>query len=323
MIKSTLEKWGVHRVDGVFDEVVVVGMGGSGVVGDYLQVLSSKRGSLPVYVVKSHVLPHFLDSHSLVLAVSYSGNTLETLIAFKRATERGLRVVAISSGGLLEEEARRSGALHVKIPGGLAPRASLPLMLYSALGLFDSSGFSITSRGEAEKSAVFLEESRELALSVSRRLAEWLYSECTLQRRLVVVATHAPLDVLALRFKNELNENSKLQVKVDVAPEWMHNDVVGYEVPVFRDICVLEIVDPSDSVGVELVDFMRSIYSELTSTSHRLELRGDNTLEKLMYGSLVAGLSSTLLGTMRGLDPLATRSIQLYKSRAPGIFQYN
>jgi len=321
MIKNTLEKWGVYRVDGTFDEVVVVGMGGSGVVGDYLQVLSFERGSLPVYVIKSHMLPRFLDSHSLVLVISYSGNTLETLIAFKKATERGLRVVAISSGGLLEEEARKSGALHVKIPWGLAPRVSLPLMLYSAFGLLDTSGIGIVSRSEAEKSAIFLDKSMELALNVSRRLAEWLYSECVLQRRLVVVATHIPLDVLSLRFKNELNENSKLQVKVEVAPEWMHNDIVGYEAPVIRDVCVLEIADPVNSIGVKLMDFMRSIYSELATSNYRLELRGENTLEKLMYGSLVAGLSSTLLGEMRGLDPLTTRSIQLYKSRVPEIFQ--
>ena len=321
MIKSVLEKWGIHRVDGVFDEVVVVGMGGSGIVGDYLQVLAAERGPLPVYVVKSYILPRYVDKDSLVLLISYSGNTLETLLAFKRAVMSKLRVVVVSSGGILGEEARRRGVLHVEVPGGIVPRASLPLMLYSVLGLLDTSGYSIVTLREAEESAVFLEEVKSSVFEFSNELAKWLYSECVVPGKLVVVATHTPMDVLALRFKNELNENSKLHVKVDVAPEWMHNDIVGCEAPLHRDYCVIEIVDLGDVAGHKLVEFMRSIYSELTNSFYRVELRGENFLEKLLYGSLVGGLTSTLLAELRGLDPLTTRTIQLYKSRVLNIFQ--
>jgi glucose/mannose-6-phosphate isomerase len=321
MIRSALSEWGAYRVEGSFREVVVVGMGGSGIVGDYLQVLAAERGPLPVHVVKSHLLPRFAGPGSLVLAVSYSGNTLETLVAFKSAVERGLRVAVISSGGLLEEEAKRRGVLHVKVRGGLVPRASLPLMLYAALGLLDASGYTVVPRGEAEKSASFLEATRSSALDVSKSLAEWLYSECTKPGRVVVVAAHSPLDVLAVRFKNELSENSKLHVRIEVAPECMHNDVVGYEALVARDLCVLELVDPTDEAGVELVDFMESIYRDVAAKTRRLALVGGSALEKLMYGSLVAGLASTLLGELRGVDPLETRTIKLYKSRAREIFR--
>lgn len=321
MIKSVVEKWSVYSVDGVFDEIIVLGMGGSGIVGDYLQVLAAERGPIPVYVAKSHVLPRFADLNSLVLAISYSGNTLETLIAFRRAVESNLRVVAVSSGGVLEEEAKKRGVLHVKMPGGLIPRASLPIMLYSVLGLLDSSGYTIVSREEAASSATFLTNSRENALTTSERIANWLYSECTQRGRFIIISTHSPLDPLALRFKNELNENSKLYVKVDVAPEWMHNDVVGLEAPVLRDVCVLELVDPSNAPGVRLLEFMRGVYISLGASVRRFDLHGGNTLEKLMYGSLLAGLTSTRLGELRGLDPVATKSIQLYKSRVSGIFE--
>lgn len=321
MIRGVLEKWSVHRVEGVFDEVVVVGMGGSGIVGDYLQVLAAERGTIPVYVVKSHILPHFVDRDSLVLLISYSGNTLETLLAFKRAIMSELRVVVVSSGGLLEEEAKRKGVLHVGVPGGVVPRASLPSMLYSVLGLLDTSGYSIVTLKEAEKSAVFLDEVKSFVFEFSSVLAKWLYSECVVPGKLVVIATHTPMGVLALRFKNELNENSKLHVKVDVAPEWMHNDIVGCEAPLHRDYCVIEIVDLGDTTGRKLVEFMRSIYSEITDSFYRVELRGENTLEKLLYGSLIGGLTSTLLAELRGIDPLTTRTIELYKSKTIEIFR--
>lgn len=321
MIRGVLEKWGVYRVEGVFDEVVVVGMGGSGIVGDYLQVLAAERGPLPVYVVKSYILPRFVDEDSLVLLISYSGNTLETLLAFKSALLSKLRVVVVSSGGVLKEEAWRRGVLYIEVPGGIVPRASLPSMLYSILGLLDTSGYSVITLREAEESVVFLEDMKSSILGSSSKLAKWLYSECVIPGRLVIIATHTPMGVLALRFKNEFNENSKLHVKVDVAPEWMHNDIVGYEAPLRRDYCVLEIIDPDNAVGCKLVEFMRDIYSEVTKSFYRVELRGENTLEKLLYGSLVGGLTSIFLAELRGVDPLITKTIELYKLKTKEIFK--
>lgn len=320
-IKSAVETWSKYYVKGDFDEVVVAGMGGSGIVGDYVQVLSATASSgLPVYVTKSHIVPSFVDKSTLFIAISYSGNTVETLLALRRALERGAVTVVVSSGGVLEEEARKRNLLYVPVTKGLLPRASLPQMLYSVLGLLDASGYTIVSRGEALESAEFLEENLDECNLLASELAKWLYEKVISEGKLVVVATHSPLEPLAVRSKNELNENGKVVAKVDVAPEWMHNDIVGYETPTPRGLGVLELVDPDDSVGSKLVDFMEKIYSKQDSTLYRLWLKGKSTLEKLMYGSLVVGIASVKLAELRGVNPAETPYIAQYKSTTPEIF---
>jgi glucose/mannose-6-phosphate isomerase len=319
-IKGALESWGKYRVEGLFNEVLVVGMGGSGIVGDYLQVLSLTRGSIPVYTVKSHILPRFVDENTLILAVSYSGNTHETLSALRKAIASRAKVVTVSSGGILENEALKHKLLHIPVPSGLQPRASLPAMLYSILGLLDSSGYSLVTGKEAYESLKFLEANTEHAELVAGEIAKWVYEKVIGEERLFVIATHTPLDSLALRGKNEFNENSKLIVNVDIAPEWMHNSIVGYEHPVTRRFFTLEIVDPEDEAGFKLVEFMEKIYSQHDAVAYKLTLRGGNILEKLMYGSLVLGLTSVMLAELRGLNPAETKNITLYKQEASKIF---
>lgn len=319
-VKQAIAFWGAFAVKGAFDEVVVTGMGGSGIVGDYLQTLSAVSGTIPVYVIKSHATPSFIDENTLFIAVSYSGNTVETVLAFKYAFKKRATVVAISSGGALREEALKHNLLHIPLPRGLLPRASLPAMLYSVLGLLDASGYSVVSRDEAHASVEFLEEHTSECMWTSENMANWLFADVVLESRLPVIASHSPLEALAIRGKNEFNENSKLVVKVDVAPEWMHNDIVGYERPAYKKFGVLEVVDPENAVGVKLVNFMEKVYSKNDTVYFRLELRGRNMLEKLMYGSLVLGLASIKLAERRKLDPAETENITLYKKSVNEIF---
>jgi len=315
-LREALGEWGRYSVRGDYDKVVVLGMGGSGIVGDILSSLSITSGGPLVYTLKSHHAPGFIDSRTLVLAVSYSGNTLETRIAMEKALERIRSVVVVSSGGYLREYALKHGLLHVPLPTGLAPRASLPSMLFKILGLLDSTGLTIVGRRDAEASVAFLGDYMRRAEEEAYRLAEWVHGS----QGLLVIASHTPLEALALRGKNEFNENSKIPVKVEVAPEWMHNDIVGYEHPVETGLKVVEVVDPGDNVGVRLVDFMHNIYVDAGAGTYRLTLEGERLLDKILYGSLVFGLASCRLARLRGLDPLETRSINRYKESVYSIF---
>ncbi|MEM3926562.1 MAG: bifunctional phosphoglucose/phosphomannose isomerase [Desulfurococcaceae archaeon] len=318
LIKDALDKWSMFGIEKGFNKITIAGMGGSGIVGDYIATLAITNNNYkyPVYVVKSHVIPGFVDSETLFIAVSYSGNTVETLKATGQAIKRGAYVVTVSSGGLLKKYFADKGALHIDLPEGLAPRAALPVMLYRILGLLDTSGYTLVDKKTAESSLVFLNKDLESIYKISEEMATWIYRE----HRELVIATHVPLESLATRGKNEFNENSKTLVKLDIAPEWMHNDIVGYEKPFTRDHCVLEIVDPDDKVGVQLVEFMDEIYRDLGLSTYRLALRGSNLLEKLIYGTLIIGLASVKLARLRGIDPLETRNISRYKSIAHKVF---
>ncbi len=317
-VGKALSKWGIVRVDVKPRLVVVSGMGGSGVVGDYLQVLASYReGVPPVVVVKSHVLPRYVSRDDLVFVISYSGNTLETLKAFSEALKRTENIVVVTSNGVLAREALEKKLALIEVTKGIAPRTALPEMLISILGVLESSGIPIVSKNDVSNLKAFLEDNMGSIVNKAYSLALEIYGE----RKNMVIATHSPLEVLAIRGKNEFNENSKIPVKVEVAPEWAHNDIVGWEDPFTKDWFVLTLVDPDNGVGVKIVDFMKKIYMGKGFKTVDLVLKGSNILEKLFYGSLVLGLASVRLARLRGLDPMATESIKMYKSVVRDILE--
>jgi hypothetical protein len=122
-------------------QVLVCGMGGSAIGGDYLRALFEEYGDLPVQVIRDYHLPNSTDAHTLVFAVSYSGNTEETLACYAQARAREAMILALSSGGDLKQRADADGLFHLQVPGGQPPRTALgylfvPLMrLSERLGL--------------------------------------------------------------------------------------------------------------------------------------------------------------------------------------------
>lgn len=315
-LRKGLEQWGSVKVPGKYRLVFIAGMGGSGIVGDYVAALSNVKGSIPVLVSKSHLVPNFLSRDDLVFIVSYSGNTLETRIAYEKIAEKKSRIVIVSSNGLLESIATENNLPFIPIVKGIAPRTALPHMLYAILGVLDSSGYSIVSRDEAVDAYENLKNNMKEAVDKAYELSSFIDEH----KGLPILATHTPFEALVVRGKNEFNENSKIPVKVEVAPEWMHNDIVGWEKPFENKYSAIIIRDPSDDVGSKLVDFMKKIYINNNIPIYELELHGKTFLEKLLYGSLVLGLASVKLARIRGVDPLVTENITLYKKDAPKIF---
>lgn len=311
MIEKAVESWGKVSVSFKPRAIAITGMGGSGCVGDYIEALASNREgfSSPIIVVKNSSLPKYITSSDLVFAVSYSGDTIETITAFTEALRRGVKVVAVTSGGLLEKYSKTIGVPVVKVSEGLVPRAALPEMLIGILGVLDSMDLTLASRDEVVKLAQFISEKSLDAVNEAKALANFIYeNSCNL-----AIATHTPLEVIAVRGKNELNENAKIPVKVEVAPEWAHNDIVGWENPFTKNWAAITIVDSGNVFGARLIEFMESIYVKSGVKVQRLLLKGSSLLEKLIYGSLVLGLTSVELAELRGLNPLETKSIALYK----------
>ncbi len=304
-----LERWNNVRVDVKPRCIVVSGMGGSGIIGDYVKTLALNRSKIPVFTVKSHFLPAFVNENDIVFVVSYSGNTIETIRTYKEALARKANVVVITSNGYLLKDSIERKIPVVKVMEGLAPRTALPEMLYGVLGVLDTSGISIVTRTEAENAYEFLKEEIKHAIDESHKVALFIHEN----KGRLVIATHTPLESLAIRGKNEFNENAKIPAKVEVMPEWAHNDIVGWENPYVDDWVVLSIMDKDDDIGARLVEFMEKEYAKRNYPIYRLVLKGKSLLEKLLYGSLVLGLASVKLARLRDIDPLKTESIARYK----------
>jgi glucose/mannose-6-phosphate isomerase len=212
---------------GPFSEVVVCGMGGSGIAGDVLDALAWTRLGVPVRVVKGYLPPAHVGPRSLVFAVSCSGDTEETLSAAHAAADRGAAVVSVSGPGALAAEAARDGLPLVPVPAEFPqPRTAFgalcvpPLVVLERLGLLE--GAEALLRDAADE----LARSRD-QLVVGGGAAEQLAQRIGATIPLLHGAP-GPTGVAAMRWKTQVNENAKAPALFSLQPELCHNEVAGW-----------------------------------------------------------------------------------------------
>ncbi|MDC0211417.1 SIS domain-containing protein [Candidatus Nitrosopelagicus sp.] len=211
------------------DHVVFVGMGGSGTIGDIFSSILSKK-NIHTTVVKGYLLPETVDSNTLVVVTSVSGNTKETLTILENSLKTEARVIAMSSGGKMEEMASgNNGILYFKINKIHSPRASLLAFLYSTLNILEElipieKSDIIESLEQLE---ILQKEISSMNLSEKNsalELAKWI-------NEIPIIYYPAGLHSAAIRFKNSLQENSKNHVIIEDVIETCHNGIVAWEKP--------------------------------------------------------------------------------------------
>ncbi|HLH29071.1 MAG TPA: SIS domain-containing protein, partial [Acidimicrobiales bacterium] len=219
---------GLPSPDGI-RSIAVLGMGGSGISGELCRTLLAPVAPVPVAAARDYELPAWIGPDSLVFAVSYSGNTEETLAAYAEASRRGAKIVAVTSGGALAAQAAAAGHAVITVPGGLMPRAALgfvalpPLVACARLGL--APGIDEALPGMLAVAGQRVAEcSREVPASANaaKRLAIRLAGVLP-----VIWGTEGIAGSAAYRWKCQLNENAKAYAGWAVFPELNHNEVVG------------------------------------------------------------------------------------------------
>ncbi len=211
-------------------QLVICGMGGSAIGGDILRSFASGTIKVPVIVNRGYQLPAFVGDRSLVVVMSYSGNTEESLSAYEDARFREAQVVAITSGGQLLERAERDNVPAVIVPGGLAPRAALgflfaPLLMTAArLDLLDirQSDLQTLLSDLATMSDRYADHAsaENLAISIARKLHGKLP---------VLYSAQDGLEAVLTRWRCQIEENAKMLAYSNVFPEMNHNEIVGWQ----------------------------------------------------------------------------------------------
>ncbi len=281
-------------------KLVLTGMGGSGIVCDAVYAAMYGKSKIPITIVKDFQPPGWVDPTTLVCGISYSGNTLETLSNVSKSLEMGAELCVVSSGGSLIEMAESGGIPHVVIDGGLPPRAAFPQLLIATAKVLSTYGIIVHDDLEG---VVEILKSVDTAVATSKELAEFL------NESIPIIISNTRYYPLALRFKDELNENSKMIAKIEIIPEWAHNDIVGWEKPVNIDIIRALVLWDDDPLLEFAVDYLKGSGVKLRV----LNPPGNDILSRILYGSLVAGLTSTYVAELRGVKAEETKSIEKYK----------
>jgi glucose/mannose-6-phosphate isomerase len=211
--------------DGI-DHIVFSGMGGSGAIGDLFSSILSKT-NIHVNVIKGYILPKTIDSNTLVIPTSVSGDTVETLNVLKSTLDLECKTVAFSSGGIFEPFCSKHKINHRKIQAYHSPRASFISYVYSILNVLRSI-IPITSSDVKEsidmmqKLSININSTNLTMTNESLELARWL-------KGIPLIYYPAGLQASAIRFKNSLQENAKMHVIIEDVIEASHNNMVSWE----------------------------------------------------------------------------------------------
>jgi glucose/mannose-6-phosphate isomerase len=303
------------------ESVVVLGMGGSGVTGDVVGSVVEPRLSLPFRTIKGYgPLPEWIGRNSLVFAISYSGDTEETLGAFEQAHERGARIVVVASGGRLGARAAELGMAHLRVPPDLQPRSSLGFLTMPVLAALQAVGLIPSVDADVREAVSVLDEigvrcdrARPAPANPAKDLAARIAGRVP-----VVYGADGMTATAAYRFKCDLNEYGKTPAFWHFLPELDHNEVVGWnrlsDLTSERFVAILlRDVDEHPRIARRF-DVTRRLIEPRLAEVATVSAEGESPLARILSLIFVTQLAAIYVGLAYGVDPGPVDVIQELKS---------
>ena len=293
------------------DHIVFAGMGGSGTIGDIISSILSKT-NIHVNVVKGYLLPKTVDSDTLVVATSISGNTDEVLSILKNSKNTKARFISFSSDGDLEKVSIENNIKHIKIPQSHSPRASLPSFLYSILNVLEN--VIPIKKNDIMESISKLEQTQKLISSSnlneknpSLSLANWI-------KNIPIIYYPWGLQAAAIRFKNSLQENAKIHTISEDVIEACHNGIVAWENK--TDVQPILIQGYDDYIKTKerwkiFKEFLQSKQIDFKEVNSE----DGNILSKIMHLIYLLDYSTIYHAIESKIDPSPVKPIEFIKSR--------
>ena len=300
-VSADIESWDVQNV-------VVVGMGGSGITGDMLAAVAAPLLPVPVVVVKSYECPAFVGPETLVFAISASGDTEETVQAATDAEAAGARVVAVTGGGQLARLADAWGAPRIPVPPGIPqPRAALGAMLVPPLVVLDHLGLYRGGRSWISAALEQMKRRRD-QIEAAGDSSEPAVIARRIGRTMPLIQGGGALGAAAAqRWKTQINENAKTAAWWSVQPELCHNEVCGWgqNGDVTRQLVTAVLLrheDEHPQVGRRF-DLVGEMMREVLADVIEVQAAGEGDLAQLLDLVLTGDYASLWLAAETGVDP--------------------
>jgi glucose/mannose-6-phosphate isomerase len=288
------------------ENVVVLGMGGSGIAGDVLVATAAPFMPVPVTVVKGYEPPDFVGTGSLVFAMSFSGNTEETLEAAASAYEAGASLVVVSGGGMLVSLAGEWDVPVVPVPSTLPqPRAALGAMAVPPLVLLEEIGLFPGASQWVDQAVDQLKARRDELVRPGSRAED-------LARRIgrTIPLIHSSGDLgraAALRWKAQINENAKCPAFFNVYPELCHNEVAGWGQHGDATRQLISLVnlrhDAEHPQVSRRFDLVEEVLREVVADVIAVRASGEGDLAQLLDLALIGDFVSLHMSGNEGIDP--------------------
>jgi len=293
-----------------YKEVVICGMGGSGLPGDILLnwINEEKIKTIPIFVNKNYTLPFWANKKTLVIIISYSGNTEETISCLKEAQAKNFSLLAISSNGKIKDIAQKNNFPFIEIKEkGIQPRMALGFIFASLvqalenLKIIKNKSKEIKKIGEQLKKINFENK--------GRILAEKIYNKIPL------IYSSEKLKSLAEIWKIKFNENSKIPAFYNCLPELNHNEMNGFfQSKYAKNFYILFLKDPDDHPRIKKrMKILSVLLRKKGLLTHPIEIKKGKFLFKLFSGSMLADWTSYYLALKQGIDPEPVKMVEEFK----------
>jgi len=293
--------------------IVIAGMGGSGIGANLVESLTFGRIPIPITVCKTYNIPQFVSPHTLFIACSYSGNTEETVAALQKALLKRAQVLAISSGGKLLDICKEYNLYYIQLPAGSdSPRAMLPFNLIALqYVLYHTNLIGAAFIKETENAIEFLNRGEKGIQSEAELIAK------KLKGKLPVIYCDNRLYAMALRFQQQLNENAKQMAHVNTFPEMNHNELAGWRFPeaLLPMMQAIYMYSDHDHERVEKrMEICRDLLEKKSNSIIDMIGEGASLLEQYYYLIHLTDWVSYYLAKENGVEPDATEPVGYVKA---------
>ena len=299
----------LERPEVDYKNVFILGMGGSGIGGVLVKNWIADDIAVPVQVANDYQIPAYVDQDTLVIASSYSGNTEETLMALGEALERNVSVIGITSGGKLEKLCKENGFPVFIVPGGNPPRASLGYSLATLCAVFEKLEL-VTNRYTAmiEQATVLIENQLSDIQIQADQLAQFLAN-----RTPIFYAT-PQMEGLAIRGRQQINENSKGLVWHHLVPEMNHNELLGWSGGNASYAPVFLLSQHEFNRNLRRIELTKEEVVARGSSHLTFVGKGDSLVEETVYLMHILDWASLYLANIKDVDPVAIPVIDRLKA---------
>jgi len=297
--------------------IVFAGMGGSAIAGD-IAISLCNNATVPMTTVRNYTLPSWVNTHTTVILLSYSGNTEETIACMHQALNKGATVIGITSGGIIKDTLTTLNGDVITIPGGMMPRAAIGYLAIPLLYILDELN-QIDSTFEQQLKNLILnlkQHRKTLSDSTAQDNIAFSTAQQILSATPRIYAASNATATIAKRWRAQLAENSKLLSSTHALPELNHNEIVSWQ-NTKRSAHRYGIIWITDSSmhtrNKKRFDITHNMAKDHVAYQKAIDCTGESLIERTFYALYIGDWVSYWAAILQHIDPTPINNIEYLK----------
>lgn len=306
---SIAEKAVISTGGAPIHNIVITGLGGSGIGGTIVSELVADSCSVPIISNNDYFIPAFVNENTLVIISSYSGNTEETLQAMQQAISQKAQIACVTSGGKILELAKTAQFDFIEIPGGFPPRSCIGYSLMQLIKILVVKGFAKpTIFNDLSKAIALLDGENATIKTEAANIAKKIHT------KIAVLYSLGSCEGTVVRFRQQINENGKMLCWHHKFPEMNHNELVGWTTRNENLVVVTFQTSFDYSRTKKRYEICKPLFESYSSGVIDIVAKGESKLEQFLYLIHIGDWISCYLADLKGIDPVEVKVIDKLKA---------